>query len=119
MAQETLSFDVSRRGGTAATTTLTFAFCDALGQNAAMPPRDPPPPMTLGNMRHNGVGAVIAQCKDCRHQADVVVDHLPADVYVPEVGRRLRCSKCGGKRIETRPAWHSMQRQGMGHQTKA
>jgi DNA-directed RNA polymerase subunit RPC12/RpoP len=26
---------------------------------------------------------------------------------VPEVGRALRCTQCGGKRIDTRPAWHT------------
>lgn len=30
-----------------------------------------------------------------------------AATVVPEVGRRLRCSQCGGKRINTRPAWHT------------
>ena len=72
------------------------------------------PPMTLGNMRDNGVRAVIAQCLDCRHKADVVVDQLDAALYVPDVGRRMRCSACSGKRIETRPAWHTASRPGMG-----
>ena len=59
------------------------------------------PPMTLGNMRENGVRAVV-------------VDQLPEMVAVPEVGRRLRCSQCGSKRIDTRPAWHTKLRPGMG-----
>jgi hypothetical protein len=58
------------------------------------------PPMTLANMRVNGVRAVIAT-------ADVNVDALPETVAVPAAGRRLRCSQCGGKRIDTRPAWHT------------
>ena len=65
------------------------------------------PPMTLANMRMNGVRAVIATCEACGHKADVNVDALPEGVTVPEVGRGLRCSHCGGKQINTRPAWHT------------
>jgi hypothetical protein len=32
-------------------------------------------------------------------------------VTVPKAGQRLRCSRCGGKRVLTRPAWHTAQRQ--------
>jgi hypothetical protein len=38
----------------------------------------PGPPMTLSNMRANGVHAVTAQCEACGHQADVSVDAMPA-----------------------------------------
>jgi hypothetical protein len=70
--------------------------------------RTPPgPPMTLANMRQNGVRAVTATCEACNHSADVIVDALPETVYVPHVARRLRCSSCGGKQINTRPAWHT------------
>ena len=60
----------------------------------------------MGNMRQNGVRAVIATCQGCGHKADVNVDALPPLIYVPEIGHRLRCGKSGGKRIDTRPAWH-------------
>jgi hypothetical protein len=63
--------------------------------------------MTLANMRSNGVRAVIATFEACGHKADVNVDALPENVTVPETGRRLRCSHCGGKQINTRPAWHT------------
>jgi hypothetical protein len=63
--------------------------------------------MTLANMSANGVRAVIAMCEACRHKADVNVDALPETTFVPEAGRRLRCSACGGKKIDTRPAWHT------------
>ena len=65
------------------------------------------PPMSLANMRENGVRAVIATCEACNHSADVLVDALPEGVYVPHVARRLRCSACDGKQINTRPAWHT------------
>ena len=76
--------------------------------------RPPPgPPMTLGNMRHNGVRAVIASCRVCRHSADVVVDPLADDVFVPEVGLWMVCARCGARGPETRPAWHLLKRPGM------
>ena len=56
------------------------------------------PPMTLANMRQNGVHAVIVRCEACGHVADVNVDALAGTITVPEVGRRLRRSECGGKR---------------------
>lgn len=67
----------------------------------------PGPPMSLRNMRENGVRAVVAQCETCNRSADVNVDALPATVTVPKAGQRLRCSQCGGKTISTRPAWHT------------
>ncbi len=68
------------------------------------------PPMTLANMRANGVHAVTATCEACSHQADVNIDALPETLTVPEAGRRLRCSQCGGRTISTRPAWHTSRR---------
>ena len=68
----------------------------------------PGPPMTLANMRQNGVRAVTATYEACRREADVNVDVLPETVTVPKAGQRLRCSQCGGKTISTtRPAWHT------------
>lgn len=63
-------------------------------------------PMTLANMRQNGVRAVIASCANCGRSADVYVGHLARDPHRPEAGNRLRCSHCGGKTISTRLAWH-------------
>jgi hypothetical protein len=67
----------------------------------------PGPPMTLANMRQNGVRAVTATCEACGREADVNVDALPETVTVPKARRHLRCSACGGKTISTRPAWHT------------
>ena len=70
--------------------------------------------MTLANMRATGVRAVSATCEACSHSADVNVnvDALPETVTVPKAGQRLRCSACGGKRVLTRPAWHTARRAG-------
>jgi hypothetical protein len=64
---------------------------------------NPGPPMTLANMRKNGVRAVTATCEACGREADVNVDALPATVTVPKAGQRLRCSQCGGKTRPRRP----------------
>ena len=63
--------------------------------------------MSLANMRQNGVYSVSAVCEICRHESLVNVDALAETTFVPEVGRRLTCSQCGGKEIDTRPAWHT------------
>ena len=65
------------------------------------------PPITLANMRLNGVRAVIATCEACRHKADVNVDALPERVTVPKAAQRPRCSSCGGS--GSRPALHGIQ----------
>jgi hypothetical protein len=48
------------------------------------------PPVTLANMRKNGVRAVTATCEAYNHQADVSVDSLPETVTVPR--RRRTCN---------------------------
>jgi rRNA maturation protein Nop10 len=61
-------------------------------------------PMTLANMRENGVYSVIAICVACGHRVNVNVDALPETIAVPEAGLQLRCGQCGGNRINTQPA---------------
>jgi hypothetical protein len=39
------------------------------------------PPMTLGNMRQNGVRAVIARCEACGHAADVNVGKALGKIF--------------------------------------
>jgi ribosomal protein S27AE len=72
----------------------------------------PGPPMTLANMRANGVRMVTASCANCGRSADVNVDALPETLTVPEAGLRLRCGRCGARTISTRPAWRTAYRQG-------
>ena len=73
--------------------------------------RAPPgPPMSLANMRLNGVRMVTASCANCGREADVNVDALPETMTVPGAANRLRCSQCGAKTISTRPAWHTSPR---------
>jgi hypothetical protein len=44
-------------------------------------------------------------CRDCCHERDVNPANvpLPADTPVPEVGKRMRCSACGSRKIDARP----------------
>ena len=66
-----------------------------------------PPPMTLGNMRANGVRSVIVCCTNttCRHEAIVNVDSIGDDVPVPSLGPRMRCQQCGQLGADSRPNW--------------
>ena len=70
-------------------------------------------PMSLGNMRAQGVRSVWAECESCRHEA-VNVDRFADAVYVPDVALDLRCSKCRSKRITTRPNWTERKAPGTG-----
>ena len=69
-----------------------------------MTPKHPPgPPMTLSNMREQGVHHPIAfrLNDDCRHQALIDVSSYPGR----EFRTRVKCDKCGGKRVDVRPNW--------------
>jgi hypothetical protein len=68
-------------------------------------------PMTLANMRLNGIRTVIASCANCGRSADVNVDLLSETLTVFEAGKRLCCSSCGGRTMSTSPAWHTSPRQ--------
>jgi hypothetical protein len=67
----------------------------------------PDPPMDLANMRRQGVQNLIAFCLNdaCRHQALIDVSSYPAETEVPWFLTRVKCGKCGGKRIDVRPNW--------------
>ena len=68
---------------------------------------EPGPPMTLSNMRKQGVCGLSVTCLNhaCRHHSVVNVDDWPHEVEVPSFGLRMKCSKCGGKRVDVRPNW--------------
>jgi hypothetical protein len=63
--------------------------------------------MTLGNMRSQGVRSISVYCQsiNCGHEATFNADALPDDMSVPDVGLRLRCSRCGNRQIKTQPNW--------------
>lgn len=55
---------------------------------------------------------VFCWCNGCGHNAVLrsgrLLAALGADFPVPEVGARLRCSRCGTKDVATRPHWPSL-----------
>ena len=74
--------------------------------NDRMIPKHPPgPPMTLGTMRELGVLRLLVSCLRCQHEALVDVSNNSADTTVPSFIPRMRCSQCGGKRVDVRPNW--------------
>jgi hypothetical protein len=74
------------------------------------------PPMTLGNMREHGVRSIDAFCHaiGCGHASTVNVNGLPDELPVPDVGLRLRCSRCGRRAVHTRPNWAELKAADMG-----
>ena len=64
-------------------------------------------PATVGNTQQNNARGIIARCA-CNHEAAISFERLRPDEYVPDVALRLRCTACGGKRIETYPDWRGM-----------
>jgi hypothetical protein len=72
---------------------------------AHIPKHPPSPPMTLGSMRQLGVHRLLVSCVRCRHEALVDVSNDSADMTVPSFIPRMKCSQCGGKRVDVRPNW--------------
>jgi hypothetical protein len=66
---------------------------------------EPIQPMTLGNMRRNGVRGLFVTCLHCGHHTEVNVDAWPDHVPVPSFGSRMRCTKCGHLGADARPNW--------------
>jgi hypothetical protein len=67
---------------------------------------DPIEPMTLGNMRENGVRSLDVSCWNCRHRAIMSVDRWPDHVRVPTFGPRMVCTRCGIVGADARPNWN-------------
>ena len=61
-------------------------------------------PVTLGDLVRDDK-LLWVYCCDCGHERDVnpAAVPLPAETPVPEVGKRMRCSKCGSRKINTKP----------------
>jgi hypothetical protein len=70
-------------------------------------------PMTLGNMRANGVLSLIAWCSNvnCHHEAIVNVDSQPDDMFVPSLGPRMKCERCGQRGADVPPNWNESHKQ--------
>jgi hypothetical protein len=64
------------------------------------------PPMTLGNLRTNGVRSLDVCCWLCHHRAILSADPWPDHVPVPTFGPRMVCTRCGIIGADARPNWH-------------
>ncbi len=62
-------------------------------------------PMTLDNMRANGVCALAVYCERCHHHAGLDVSDYADDVPVPAFGPRMVCTRCGAIGADARPNW--------------
>ena len=74
--------------------------------------RNAGPPMTLGNMRANGVRSLFVSCACCHHSVEFNVDHMPEAIEVPSIGPRMVCSRCGFVGADARPNWSELSRRG-------
>jgi len=52
-------------------------------------------PMTLGNMRANGVRSLDVSCWICHHRTILNAQRWSDDVPVPSFGPRMLCNRCG------------------------
>ena len=97
-------FDASIRAEYVTITTISHLPSQLL---AIMPNGLTPEPMTLGNMRANGVRTLAAWCLDrsCNHHSVIDVNQFSDDVPVPSFGPRLRCAQCGHLGADARPNW--------------
>jgi hypothetical protein len=60
--------------------------------------------MDLANMRRQGARHLIAYClkNACRGSALIDVSGYPDVIEVLEFGKRAKCAKCGGNRVDVR-----------------
>jgi uncharacterized OB-fold protein len=64
-------------------------------------------PVTLQDLIDQGK-LVWVYCTSCGHERDIepATVPLPPSHPVPDVGKRMRCSKCGARQITTAPELH-------------
>src|SRR5215472_6988058 len=60
-------------------------------------------PVLLGDLIRDGK-LLWLYCRDCFRERDVDPSTiaLPPDMPVPEIGKRMKCSACGSRRIDSR-----------------
>ena len=60
-------------------------------------------PVALADLAREGK-LLWVFCRDCCHERDMdPAIPLPGDTPVPDVGKRMKCSKCGSRKINTKP----------------
>jgi hypothetical protein len=65
---------------------------------------DPTGPVTLGDLVREGK-LLWVYCCDCYRERDVnpATVPLPPETPVPEVGKKMKCSACGSRKIDAKP----------------
>jgi hypothetical protein len=66
---------------------------------------EPIRPVTLSNMRQNGVRGLFVTCSACRYHTEVNMDAWFDEMAVPSFGPRMRCTKCGHLGATAVPNW--------------
>lgn len=61
-------------------------------------------PETVGGLLAAGIGRAEIWCNGCHHHAEVAIEWFPADMPVPDLCLRFRCSRCGGRNLSSRPS---------------
>ncbi len=66
-------------------------------------PASPTGPVTLGDLVREDK-LLWVYCCDCCHERDIIpaTAPLPAETPVPEVGKYMKCSACGSRKIDAR-----------------
>jgi len=61
-------------------------------------------PVRLGDLIQDGK-LLWAYCRSCGHERDIDPTSLglPVNMPVPDVGKRMVCSQCGGRKITSWP----------------
>ena len=69
-----------------------------------MSQRSPTSPVRLADLIREGK-LLWVYCRACGREKDIdpATLPLPADVPVPNVGRSMKCSACGSRKVETKP----------------
>jgi|HubBroStandDraft_6_1064221.scaffolds.fasta_scaffold5810015_1 hypothetical protein len=67
--------------------------------------KEPIEPMTLGNMRANGVRSLDVTCWHCHHRATISAAPWPDDMPVQVFGPPMVCTRCGIVGADARPNW--------------
>jgi hypothetical protein len=80
-----------------------FAGSGLLASMSTRPRSQAGDPMTLGNMRANGVRSLDVSYWQCHHRAILSADPWPDHVPVPSFGPRMVCTRCGIIGADARP----------------
>jgi hypothetical protein len=67
-------------------------------------------PMTLGDMRANGVRSLLTSCHKCHHEMVIEADQWLDRMEVGSFGPHIACTKCGNVGADVRPNWQDASR---------